>query len=228
MSFPLFARFLEGQRSVLDLASGSGRHIDQFLDWCNREGVECRTDFQLSDIHPSDAHAEKAVKHGERNLEYLAYSVDATSIPRQHRGGVRSMFQAFHHLRPHQARQCLADAVEYSDGVFIFEPQLRTTAALLSNILGIPFGILAGFFGRPFPLLRLFFSTLVPIIPVLFVFDGVMSVLRSYSANEVSGLIESLPDNDFEWQIDIVRGPSPFISGLTGLVVVGKRRQNRT
>jgi HEPN domain-containing protein len=53
-------------------------------------------------------------------LTYHPEPVDATKVPGE-LTGLRTMFQAFHHLRPDQARAALADAAAKGQGVAIFD-----------------------------------------------------------------------------------------------------------
>ena len=52
-------------------------------------------------------------------MTYHPEPVDAVKVPAE-MTGLRTMFQAFHHLRPDQARAALADAAAKGQGVAVF------------------------------------------------------------------------------------------------------------
>jgi hypothetical protein len=69
----------------------------------------------LSDLWPDLEAFERASRLSKGAITYDAEPVDATQVPGQ-LPGFRTMFQAFHHLRPEQARAMLADAVAKGGG----------------------------------------------------------------------------------------------------------------
>ena len=56
-------------------------------------------------------------------------------------------------------------------------------------------------FLRPFRWEYLFFTYVVPLFPLLVVFDGVVSALRIYSAEELKELVAGLRDPGYRWDI---------------------------
>jgi hypothetical protein len=124
-------------------------------------------------------------------------------------------------LRPAEATALLADAARNDAGLFIFDPVARTPANILSNALGLIFGVIAPFFARRKSWSKILFSTLIPIIPVLLSFDGIVSALRGYTVDEVEAMIKTLPPNSLEWEVFSVRGQG-FLFLFTGLCIVAR------
>src|SRR5437764_4644608 len=117
-------------------------------------------------------------------ITYRSEPVDATQVPND-LPGFRTMFNALHHLRPEQARAMLADAVAKGEGVGVFESGSRSLLMLL-GALGTPLRVLVlAPFIRPFRWSRLFWTYLVPALPLVLLFDVIVSCLRIYSARPV-------------------------------------------
>jgi hypothetical protein len=119
--------------------------------------------------------------------------------------GLRTIFNAFHHFRPREARAILASAVKAARPIAVFELVGREWPMILS----IPFVALASLFVmptvRPLRWSWLFFTYVVPVIPLLIAFDGVVSCLRVYSVAELEGLTEGIPRGDGRYRFEAGR-----------------------
>jgi hypothetical protein len=65
----------------------------------------------------------------------------------------------------------------------------------------------------------LFFTYLVPLVPLLILFDGLVSCLRVYSLPELSGLTQGIGGEGWRWEMGRLRlGSAPahatFLVGL--------------
>jgi len=130
--------------------------------------------------------------------------VDARAVPAELRG-FRTLFTAFHHFRPPDARAILEDAVRNRQGIAVFEAARRRAldiALVAMTWLGV---LAAAPFVRPFRWSRLVWTYLPPLLPMVGTFDGVVSCLRSYSLAELRALVHGL--DDFEWEIGEARAP---------------------
>ena len=165
----------------------------------------------LSDHCPNLPAFERARCLSQQAITYHTEPVDATQVPPK-LSGFRTMFTAFHHLRPDQARTVLADAVAKGEGIAVFEPGQRNLLVLflLPLLLLTPLRVLiATPFIRPFRWSRLFWTYLVPAVPLILLFDQIVSVLRWYSVPELHGLTAGL--DHYDWAIGTVRAkPIPF------------------
>src|SRR5262249_35471345 len=149
-------------------------------------------------------------------ITYYSLPVDATRVPDQ-LCGFRTMFQAFHHLRPEQARVLLAGAVAKGEGIGVFESGNRSILTFL-EALGTPVRVLLlAPFIRPFRWSRLFWTYLVPALPLVLLFDVIVSCLRVYSGPELRDLTAGL--NHYKWDIGTVRGKWIPISYMIGVPV---------
>lgn len=148
-----------------------------------------------------------------------AVAIDATAVPPELKG-FRTLFTSFHHFRPGEARAILADAVRQGQGIGVFEISRRAPREIavialtwLAVVLFVPFI-------RPFRWSRLFWTYLPPVLPLVGLFDGVVSCLRTYSPDELRELLRGF--DTYDWQVGETRSPwSPL--AVTYLVGVPRR-----
>jgi hypothetical protein len=172
----------------------------------------------LSDHNPDLETFERAGRLSQQAITCYPKPVDATQVPSA-LPGFRTLFSAFHHLRPDEARAALADAVAKGEGIAVFECGQRSILMLLL-VLPTPLRVLlAAPFIRPFRWSRLFWTYLVPVFPLVLLFDSVVSCLRIYNVQELRGLTAGL--DRYRWDIGIVRGkPIPIpITYLIGVPI---------
>ncbi|KAI0816099.1 hypothetical protein GGR55DRAFT_625174 [Xylaria sp. FL0064] len=169
------------------------------------EGVR----FVLTDLHPHVESWEKAAR-ASPHLTYVSTPVDAAAAPpelitrnkAEGKGVFRLFNLAFHHFDDELARAILKNTVETSDGFGIFELQSRDFSSFVSCMLFGFFILLIA------PLLYwwspqiLFFVYVVPIVPFVLVFDGLISSLRSRTADEVEVLLRTCGAADtVDWTV---------------------------
>jgi hypothetical protein len=196
---PLLHRAIERTkaRRIVDLCAGAGG------PW-RRLAAEIGVRVLLTDLYP----------HGENVTR-----VDARAVPAE-LDGFRTMFTAFHHFRPDEARAILADAVRCGQGIGVFELARRAPreiAVIALTWLGIVFTVP---FIRPWRWSRLLWTYLPPALPLVGTFDGIVSCLRTYSKAELAGLVRGL--DTYDWEIGDFRGRWSPLRG-TYLIGVPKR-----
>ncbi len=125
--------------------------------------------------------------------------IDATAVPAEEQG-LRTIFNAFHHLPPALARKVLADTVAARQPIAIFEVVSREPAMLLA-MLTTPIGVtLTMPFWRPFRWAWVLWTWLLPLMQGFVLWDGVVSWLRIYSVAELRALTGSVDAPDWEWE----------------------------
>jgi hypothetical protein len=201
---PLLADALRrtGTGHVLDLCSGAA---GPWL-WLHPALAEMGVSVSvcLTDKHPNTEGIVRANHSANHAISYRPQPVDATQVPGD-LPGFRTMFTAFHHFRPEQARAVLADAVRRRQGIGIFEAIQRRPLALLLMLL-VPFMVLGVTpFIRPFRWSRLFWTYVLPLVPLVTLCDGLVSCLRTYSVPELHDLTTSLGTNDYQWTIGAMK-----------------------
>jgi hypothetical protein len=205
----------DGATRITDLCSGGGGPWVELLPALRARGAD--VSLCLSDKYPNtEAWARVAAK--VPGVRGEAQSVEATEVPRR-LDGFRTMFTAFHHFRPADARAILASAVRDRQGIAIAEATSRSPAALASMLL-VPLVVWVMTPAiRPFRWSRLFWTYLVPVVPAAIMFDGVVSCLRIYTPDEMGAMAHEVDGEEYDWEVGVehVAGspaPIPYLIGV--------------
>jgi hypothetical protein len=187
---------------MVDLCSGSGGPMPGIIAELEARGY--KVGATLTDLYPNP----KSASHPR--LRWMAGPVDATRVPAELKG-VRTMFSAFHHFRPDAAEAILKDAFDRRRAICIFESGSGTFLGSL-GMVGVPFAVLAFMpLARPFRWTNLLFTYLIPVLPFLVLWDGVVSMLRIYSPEQMKAFTQDLQAADYTWEIGRIR-----VSGIPG------------
>src|SRR5947207_1932271 len=151
---PLLRRAIERTkaRRIVDLCSGAGG------PWSRLAG-QVGVPVLLTDLYPH--------RGGVRDMSFYPESVDARKVPEQ-LDGFRTIFTAFHHFRPVEARAILEDAVRHRQGIGVFEVARR--APLEMALIAFTWlGTLAlAPFIRPWRWSRLLWTYLPPVLRLVY------------------------------------------------------------
>lgn len=204
---PLLRRAVarSGARRIVDLCSGAGG------PW-HRLAAEVGVPVLLTDLYPHGGGAGALPLHDE--------PVDARAVPRE-LDGFRTIFTAFHHFPPEQAREILADAVSRGQGIGIFEIARRAPRELAIIAFTWLGTLVAAPFVRPWSWSRVLWTYLPPVLPLVGTFDGVVSCLRTYTKGELAELVRGL--DTYDWDIGDFRGGWSPLRG-TYLIGIPKSR----
>jgi hypothetical protein len=204
---PLLRRAIArtGARRIVDLCSGAGGPWPRLAPLV---GVP----VLLTDLYPH--------RGGAPGLSFHPEPVDARAVPPE-LDGFRTVFTAFHHFRPEEARAILADAVAKRQGIAVFEAARRAPREVGIVALTWLGALTAAPFIRPWRWSRLLWSYLPPVLPLLGTFDGIVSCLRAYSPTELRELVRGL--DSYEWDIGEIRGGW---SPLRGTYLIGVPRRH--
>ena len=202
------------ERRVIDLCAGGAGPWMALQDQLAGDG-EAAVDIVLTDRSPNLPAFERARALSHGRIDFFAEPVDASAVP-ETLAGVRTIFNAFHHFRPDLARAVLADAARQGRPIGIFEMIGRTVPHLATSPL-IPLAVLlATPFVRPFRLGRLLWTYVFPVVPLVTLWDGVVSMLRVYSVSELTELTRGLDYPGYQWEVDELQiGPValPYLLG---------------
>jgi hypothetical protein len=214
---PLLGRALAASRSrrVVDLCSGSG---GPWLDLAQKlsGGVAAR-EILLTDKFPVIAGQGNLNASSANAVQFYEKPVDATQVPAE-LTGFRTMFTSFHHFPPAQARAILQNAVDAGQGIGIFEVTPRSAFAIAAMFVWWLSPVVFTPFLRPFRWSRLLWTYALPIIPLVLLFDGIVSCLRSYRPHELREMVEGLRPAEYHWEIGEQAGTKggPPITFLVG------------
>jgi len=169
------------------------------------EGGAGAVKFVLTDLHPHIPDWIKLAKKS-KNLTYVSEPVDAANapadlLPDDGKKTFRLFNLAFHHFDDNLAKDILRNTIETADGFGIFELQERTIPALITMIaMGFLFLAITPFYFWRSPG-HLFFTYIIPIVPFILVSDGIVSALRTRTAEEVQALMKDCGASTDGWTV---------------------------
>jgi hypothetical protein len=191
--------------SVVDMCSGGGgpwlelsRQLQSQKLRGDAPGLRI-SHIWLTDKYPNLRALENAGAASE-NMTYYPSPVDAMKVPSELKG-FRTMFTSFHHFSPEEARAILQNAIDAGEGIGIFEITRRAplTVGLMFPWALMPLACTPWI--RPFRWSRLLWTYVIPIIPMVFLFDGVVSCLRTYRPRELREIVDKLTTSEYQWEI---------------------------
>lgn len=196
-----------GETRIVDLCSGGGGPFPVLLDALAEEGIEATA--TLTDRFPNHHALNEVASASGGRVRVEPKPIDASHVPHE-LAGVRTLFNCFHHFRPDAARRILADAVAARRPIAVMEVVGREPFMLFAMLLSPLMTLLMMPFVRPLRPSWLFFTYVVPLVPLLVIFDGLVSCLRIYSPPELRELVDGLGGDDWVWEIDQPRlGSAP-------------------
>jgi hypothetical protein len=168
----------------------------------------------LTDLYPNRAAFARAAAATDGAVAGWDAPVDARAVPPE-LTGVRTVFDALHHFRPADARALLADAQARRQPIVVVEGTRRRLSSLLGMLLVPLFVLLLTPRIRPFSWTRLLFTYVVPLVPLLVLWDGVVSCLRSYRLAELRALTAGL-DAGYRWEAGEYKVRGAAVTFLVG------------
>ena len=202
---------------IVDLCAGAGGPWRRLGPLLAERG--CRPQVLLTDAHPNRG-AAGVGEGGPLHVDVHSEPVDPREVPASLRG-TRTMFNALHHFRPEDVRRILARAAEQGEPIACLEITEKRPGAILTIGLVSLGALLLGPWCRPRRLRRVFWTFALGAIPIVTLFDGLVSCLRSYEPEELLALArEAAPG--YEWETG--RGPATRLP-LRGTWIVGRLRR---
>jgi len=192
-----------GARRVVDLCSG-GAGPWPALSAELAEDRQSPVAVCLTDKFPNASAFGRARDLSGGAISFREDSIDAAAVPAD-LTGFRTIFSALHHFPPAAARAVLADAVKRRQGIGVFEATQRSVAGVLVMLLTPLMVWLFTPFIRPFRWSRLLWTYVIPVVPLVVLFDGIVSSLRTYTPAELHELTEALSADGYQWEIGEVR-----------------------
>ena len=209
-----------GTSQIIDICSGGGGGILKINEKLKKENVD--STIILTDKFPNVSAFKKTAADSDGNIDYIATPVDAVNVPESLKG-FRTQFVSFHHFNPENAKRILENAARCNAPIGIFEATERTWVNFLAMLL-TPFVVmLAVPFIRPFSFSRLFFTYIIPAIPLFTMWDGLVSVLRTYSIRELKEMTDAIDTTNYHWEIGRVH----VKGSLNVLYLLGYPEQER-
>jgi hypothetical protein len=195
-----------GARRVVDLCSGGGGPWLS-LPWRSALAQRVPLTVVLTDKFPSDVLPARLT--GDPLISCVSTPVDATNVPEGLRG-FRTIFSSFHHFPDSMAQAVLGDAVRRGEGFAMAEVTSRTSRAFATMFLMPLFAWLLTPRMRPFRWSRFVLTYLIPAIPLVVLWDGLVSCCRTRTPEELLVLTRSFPQ--YEWTAGYARGRGSWLA----------------
>ena len=212
---------IKDRQAIVDLCSGGGGpwlELSRTLH-CPH-AADSALQIWLTDKYPNLEAFQSVSASSDHRITYYPEPVDARNVPRALKG-LRTMFTSFHHFPPEDARAILQNAVDAGEGVGIFEITRRAPSAIAVIFVGVLLMFLHTPRIRPFRWSRLLWTYLIPIIPLVLIFDGIVSCLRTYRPQELREMIDKLASREYQWEIGELKGKRTPVTYLIGYPKVG-------
>ena len=213
---PILKRGIEsaGNNTIIDIASGGGGGLTKIASRLKKEIPSLK--IILSDFYPNLEAFKRTKSYAPEIFEFIETPVDAMNVSPSIKG-LRTQFLSLHHFKPEQAKAILQNAVDSNQPIAIFEVQERDFISLIPMILS-PINVwLCTPFITPFKWDRILFTYLIPILPIFIMWDGIISVLRTYTQEELNQIILELKNHDrFNWDVGITKAKPQGVSYLLG------------
>jgi SAM-dependent methyltransferase len=207
-----------GQHRIVDLGSGGGGPILEIAKHLERKDGAA-VEIVLTDLYPQleDIDAIESASRGAVRFERAP--VIATDVPAE-LGGVRTMFNAFHHFAPADARRVLEDAVRKRAPLASFELLTRNAVVIAIAPLAIFLRalVITPRIGR-MTIARFLLTYLLPAAPFIAAWDGTVSCMRMYTVEELRELARGL-DGAYTWEAGEIVLSSRTLPPITYLVGV--------
>lgn len=200
-----------GTKHIVDLCSGGGGPTPAIVHALREQGHEVTA--TLTDRYP---HSSALPVQQTGAVSYFPDAVDATRVP-ERLSGLRTLFNAFHHFRPKDARAILESAVASRQPIAVMELISREPLHLLGLLIAPLAVVVTAPFWRPFRWTHLLLCWLLPIVPLVVLWDGIVSWLRIYDPDELHDLVRGL--DAYDWDIGLLEldGPPVHASYLIGV-----------
>jgi hypothetical protein len=200
---PLILKALQHAQTtqIIDLCSGGSGPWKRLLPLLASSG--CPVQVTLTDKFPDPDSIKRWSSASDPSISYLNESIDATAVPAA-MDGMRTVFEAFHHFAPSQARQVLLDSVTHRKAIGVFDAGLRMPAGfillVLSPIITVLTYLLITPFIKPRRISRFLWTYLLPVVPLATCWDGIISLLRTYGPDDLQSLADSIQCEGYSWE----------------------------
>jgi len=195
---------------IVDLCSGGGGPW-LGMHWEFNKDEYPHIEICLTDKYPNLNAFKYAQNTSQNRITFYPDPVDATRLPSDLKG-FRTPFSSFHHFPPQEGRRILKYSFEKRQGIGVFQMAAKRPIKIFLMCF-IPLGVfLFTPFIRPFRWSRLIWTYLIPVVPMVGLFDGIVSCLRTYSELELAELVEDFQTSEYRWDIGEEKIPHSPVS----------------
>lgn len=206
-----------GAHRIVDVCSGGGGPLPAVLpllsERCGRS-----LNAVLTDLYPNASASERIKRASKGQVQGELEALSAFDVP-SHLGEFQTLFTAFHHFRPDDAKRILADAAAKNRPIAIIEPFRRGDLPLVA-IGGFIRGLVLTPIVGPMTVSRFLWTYPIPIAPFVLAWDGAVSCLRAYTASEMEQLGQEAAPS-YHWSAGVRRIPGAP-GGLSITFLIGE------
>lgn len=203
-----------GRTQIVDIASGGGGPWLSLVPELQSQIPDLK--ITLTDRYPNQSGMNQVTFALPQVVEAESRSIDARAVPSD-LTGLRTQFLSLHHFQPAEVIAILQNAIAANEPIAIFEAQQRDVEHLIRFALSPLFVLLFTPFVRPFRITRLMLTYLIPVVPALVFWDGLVSVLRTYSIEEMLEMArEADPGQRYEWNAEVLHSGQIKLPCLVG------------
>jgi hypothetical protein len=193
-----------GTNQIIEIAAGGGGGIEKILSHLDKIS-DGKTKVILTDYYPNIPAFRVLKERGNSRFSYISEPIDAANVPPDLKG-LRTLFSAFHHFDSKTAKAVLSDAVKKNSPIGVFDGAERKLKYIFGVIFStLLFIFLVPLFTRPVKLSRFFYTYVIPLIPIFALFDGVVSMLRMYTPEELLSLAKETDSGKFVWKSGMLK-----------------------
>lgn len=196
---PPFAKFMQRTQvsQVLDLCTGTGVPVRLLAQWLKEHG-ETSPKFLVSDLFPNLESFEEITSQKELGIQSVDVSVNALNVDSGLEHDTRTIINSFHHFTPIMAEAILEDTVQKNKSIFIYEGFRRDPMGLVPTGPWMTLALLANpWIAKRSKFLKIIFSYIIPIIPLIAMWDGLVSTLRIHTEHDLMEMVSKWPQ--YEW-----------------------------
>lgn len=201
---------------IIEIASGGGGGIEKVLKQLDKISSQ-KPKVILTDFFPNVNAFRLLKKRNEGRIDFVPAPVNAADVPVE-LTGARTLFSAFHHFDRETAAAVIRDAVRKNQPIGIFDGAERKFRYILGVILStLAFMFLVPLFTKPFRISRILFTYVIPLIPLFGLFDGIVSMLRIYSPEELMEMAKEIEFDKYTWKSGRAKHfPGIYVTYLIG------------
>ncbi len=189
---------------IIDLCSGAGGAVPG-IQQNIKQATGKTIPFILTDLYPNTAAYRQIEQDTNGSIMYSSQAVNATHVP-DSLHGFRTIFSGFHHFDENTAKKVLLNATDANEGIAVFDGGSRSVWFIILILIFHPPAFMLGTpFIKPFSVKRLLFTYLLPVVPLCTIWDGIVSVMRLYTPDELLLLATQTTKNKpYIWQSGII------------------------
>ena len=198
-------------RRIIDVGAGSGIPSIKLREYLSAK-YEYNVKLHLTDKYPNilsfQLRSGESVTYSDESVEAGTEFTDTNSFV--------TFFNSFHHLNESTAEQVIFNAVKNKHIIGIFE---QYNLSYL-NILKLIYEFFELFIItpkiRPIRFGRFLYTYFIPLVPLINLWDGIVSCIRVYSKDELMEMVVNNHEN-YDWDIGTIKVDKEEINYLIGV-----------